>query len=180
MVLMHKSSMQLGSLLQRLTDEARRLGLTDTEWARRAELRKETLSRLRRRDTCDLATLQALAAVVGAQLGVTEFVWPESTPDGHFPQGINRNYEERLVALCSSDSLDVARWASAGPRFFMAGLAVMLASVPGRDRRGLLALAEQLHPGASDPAVFARWLERSPLRPTRFLPLLDVAVKHAA
>jgi hypothetical protein len=62
----------------------------------------------------------------------------------------------------------------------MAGLAVMLASARGSDRRGLLALAERLHPGASEVAVFERWLERSPVRPTRFLSLLDPRLAHAA
>ena len=61
----------------------------------------------------------------------------------------------------------------------MAGLAVMLASTAGRDRRGLLGLAEQLLPGASETVVFSRWLERSPLRPTRFLSLLSAHVQHA-
>jgi hypothetical protein len=67
----------------------------------------------------------------------------------------------------------------------MAGLAVMLAGSPGRDRSALLELAERLHPGASEPAVFARWLERNPLRPSRFLPLVKahsrkVRTRHAA
>ena len=53
----------------------------------------------------------------------------------------------------------------------MAGLAVMLAGVDGFDRPGLLALAEVLHPGAGEPEVFSRWLQRSPLRPYRFLPI---------
>jgi hypothetical protein len=65
-----------------------------------------------------------------------------------------------------------------GPRFFMAGLAVMLASAANVDRRLLLDLAEHLHPGASDVAVFNRWLERSPLRPARFLPLVDARRRH--
>jgi len=43
-----------------------------------------------------------------------------------------------------------------------------------------LALAERLHPGASEVAVFERWLERSPVRPTRFLSLLDPRLAHAA
>ena len=62
----------------------------------------------------------------------------------------------------------------------MAGLAVMMASTPGYDRRALLALAEQLHPGATEVAVFSRWLERSPVRPTRFLALLDAGTARAA
>jgi hypothetical protein len=93
---------------------------------------------------------------------------------------VSRDYEERLLELCASRGLDPKRWAERGPRFFMAGLAVMLASVPELDRRGLLALAEQLHPGASEPAVFAKWLERSPVRPSRFLPMLAMELKHAA
>ena len=54
----------------------------------------------------------------------------------------------------------------------------MLASVDGYDRNGLLAFAEKLHPGSSEPAVFTRWLEGSPLRPSRFLPLVEIEFKH--
>lgn len=45
---------------------ARALGLTETAWADRAHLCKETLSRLRRRQTCDFESLRALAEAVGA------------------------------------------------------------------------------------------------------------------
>lgn len=103
---------------------------------------------------------------------------PECSPDGYFPLRVDREYEERLLNLCASESLEPSRWAALGPRFFMAGLAVMLASVPELDRRAQLALAEQLHPGASESEVFARWLERSPVRPSRFLPLLAMEMKH--
>ncbi len=177
---MHKSTTLLAGLLKALELAARRLGLTDTQWAARAKVRKETLSRLRRKDTCDLATLEALAGAVGARLDAYFVRLPDSTPDGHFPAALHRDYEERLVELCASRSLEDSRWASHGPAFFMAGLAVMLASTPGFDRRDLLALAERLHPGASEQVVFARWLERSPLRPSRFLPLVSAQLEHAA
>jgi len=170
----------LPEILAALTRQARALGLTDTAWAARAHLRKETLSRLRRRQTCDFESLRALAQAVGARLGVLDAQAPGTTPDGHFPAELGRDYEGRLVELCASGNLDPDRWARLGPRFFMAGVAVMLASTEGRDRRRLLALAEQLQPGASEPAVFSRWLERSPLRPTRFLSHLDTHVSHAA
>jgi hypothetical protein len=170
----------LAETLGVLTCHARALGLTDTEWADRAGVRKETLSRLRRRQTCDFETLRSLAQAVGARLGVLDVQAFATTPDGHFPANVDRDYEDRLLNLCASGNLDPDRWASAGPRFFMAGLAVMLASAEGHDRRGLLALAEQLQPGASETAVFNRWLERSSVRPTRFLSLLDVRVTHAA
>ncbi len=62
----------------------------------------------------------------------------------------------------------------------MAGLAVMLASVPEYDRVKLLALAERLYAGSSTPATFARWLELSPLRPSRFLPILAQRIPYAA
>ena len=103
-----------------------------------------------------------------------------TTADGHFPASLDREYEARLLQLAASGKLAHEVWATAEPGFFMAGLAVMLAGEPGLDRPGLLALAERLHPGASEPAVFARWLERSPLRPSRFLPLLAMERKHAA
>ena len=162
-----------------MTACARAHSLTDSEWARQAGVRKETLSRLRGRDTCDLTTLLALADVLGLTFGFTQPGIP-ATPNGHFPAALRRDAEARLLALAASGNLDPATWRAAGPCFFMAGLAVMLAGEPGRDRRALLALAETLHPGASEPAVFARWLQRSPLRPSRFLPLLEMERKHAA
>lgn len=165
--------------MQALTARARNSGLTDTAWAERAGVRKETLSRLRGRATCDFSTLNALAEAVGARLAVTE---PRvaTTTSRHFPASMNREYERRLLDLCASRTLDPDRWEQLGPRFFMAGLAVMLASTRDFDRRSLLALAEELHPGASEPTVFARWLKASPLRPSRFLPMLSVRVKGAA
>lgn len=156
------------------------LSLTDTEWSARAGVRNETLSRLRRRSSCDLSTLQALAAAVDARLAIDDGAATTATPDGHFPSSLDRGDEARLLKLAASGNLAYDAWSAAGPRFFMAGLAVMLAGEPGLDRRSLLALAERLHPGASEPSVFARWLERSPLRPSRFLPLLAMERKHAA
>jgi hypothetical protein len=177
---MLKSTDSLAVTLNTLTRQARALGFTDTEWAVRAGVRKETLSRLRRRQSCDFGTLRSLAQAVGARLGVLEVQRPDSTDDGHFPTTVHREYEERLVELGVSGDLDPGRWAGMGPQFFMAGIAVMLASVRSRDRRGLLALAERLHPGSSEVAVFNQWLQRSPLRPTRFLSLVDARSAHAA
>lgn len=177
---MQESTNGLANLLADLTREARRLGLTDTKWSERAGVRKETLSRLRRRRTCDFSTLDALAQAVEARVGMVAARTPGTVPGGHYPDRLDRDYEARLVELCSSQTLEARRWASLGPPFFMAGLAVMLASSPGFDRRGLLELAEGLHPGASEPAVFGRWLERSPVRPSRFLPLVRVGEQRAA
>jgi hypothetical protein len=170
----------LRHLLDALTVAARNKGLNDASWASAAGFSKETLSRLRRRSSCDLRTLIALGNAAGASLSVTVADQPATTPDGHFPSEISREYEHRLLALCASQQLDPVAWAAAGPGFFMAGLAVMLASSAGADRRGLLALAEVLHPGATEVAVFARWLQRSPLRPSRFLPMLAMEIRHAA
>lgn len=176
---MQKSTGSLTTVLDDLTARARASGLTDTAWAERAGVRKETLSRLRGRGTCDFSTLLALAEAVGTKVAVAEL--PAATISGrHFPERMDREYEARLLDLCSSRTLDPDRWERLGPRFFMAGLAVMLASTRDLDRRSLLALAEELHPGASEPGVFARWLKASPLRPSRFLPMLRVRVKHAA
>jgi hypothetical protein len=176
---MPKSTEPLATVLDDLTARARDAGLTDTAWAERAGVRKETLSRLRSRATCDFSTLDALAEAVGAQLAVAEP--PAAATTGrHFPERMDREYEGRLLELCASRILDPGRWEQLGPRFFMAGLAVMLASTRDFDRGSLLTLAEELHPGASEPAVFARWLKASPLRPSRFLPMLSVRVKRAA
>jgi hypothetical protein len=176
---METSTDTLPRVLTVLTKRARALGFSDSEWAKRAGVRKETLSRLRGRQSCDFETLRLLAHVVGAGVGVLEGSPPDATPDGHFPASLDRDYEEQLVELSAAGDLQPERWTGMGPRFFMAGLAVMLAS--DDDRRGLLDLAERLHPGATDVSVFNRWLERSPLRPSRFLPLVDMARRtHAA
>ena len=177
---MNRSTSLLQTTLLTLTRKARALGLTDTEWAARAVVRKETLSRLRQRQSCDFATLQALAQVVGARIGVLDANAPGSTADGHFPTKVNRRLEEQLLDLCASRDLDRERWENLGPAFFMAGLAVMAASVKGFNRGGLCALAEQLHPGSTQPEVFSLWLDRSPVRPSRFLPQLASRVQRAA
>ncbi len=174
-----KKSTTLQTILEQLTRAARALQLTDTHWAARAGIRKETLSRMRGRTSCDLATLQALAEVVGAGVTIEDHVRPISTPDVRFPVRVDREFEERLLALCASGDLSPARWRHLGPDFFMAGLAVMVASAPGFDRRALLDLAERLHAGSAKVEVFAEWLERSPVRPSRFLPMLAIQ-RHAA
>lgn len=181
---MYKST-GLKDLLDTLTRDARRVGLTDAAWAGRAGLRKESLSRLRRRDTCDFATLHALAEAVDARVDVRPAQTAGLSPDGHFPAEVNRDLEARLADLCARYETDPDRWTALGPPFFMAGLAVMLAGAPGHDRSALLELAERLHPGASEPAVFARWLARSPVRPSRFLPIVkahsrNARIRHAA
>lgn len=156
------------------------LGFTDTQWAARAGIRKETLSRLRGRQSCDFATLQKLARVVGASVSVTDTDAPGSTKDGRFPARFDRVYEEQLVGLCASGDVDPTHWRFYGPAFFMAGLAVMVASDPEFDRRSLLDLAEQLHAGSSQVGVFALWLERTPATPSRFLPMLAAGSRRAA
>jgi hypothetical protein len=176
---MNKSTHDLERMLTALSERARERGLTDTAWAALAGVRKETLSRLRGRDSCDFATLSALAMAVGAEIAVVEPA-AAAASGRNFPASLSRDYERQLLNLCASRSLDPDRWEQLGPRFFMAGLAVMLAGTPDFDRRSLLNLAEELHPGASEPAVFARWLKTSPLRPSRFLPMLSVLVNRAA
>ena len=177
---MNKSTSSLALLLDELTLAARQRAWTDTEWSARAAVRKETLSRLRSRSSCDFATLSALAGAVGARLTVTRGDAPQPSDDGHFPLHVERAYEGRLLELCAKRPVVAGDWAGAGPRFFMAGLAVLVASVANADRRALLAVAEHLHPGASEPAVFSHWLARSPVRPSRFLPMLAISAKHAA
>jgi hypothetical protein len=104
---------------------------------------------------------------------------PGSTEDGLFPVQFDREDEERLLDLCASGDFEPERWRRYGPAFFMAGLAVMLASVPEFDRRSMLDLAEALHAGSSQVEVFALWLERGPVRPSRFLPMLLAGSRYA-
>ncbi|HEY3658120.1 MAG TPA: hypothetical protein VGL34_24375 [Steroidobacteraceae bacterium] len=174
-----KKSTPLQPLLERLTRRARALQLTDTDWASRARIRKETLSRMRGRRSCDLATLQALAEVVGACVTVEGQANFDSAEDARFPARVDRDLEEHLLTLCASGDLSPDRWLHAGPRFFMSGLAVMIGGASGFDRRALLELAECLHAGSTQVDVFAQWLECSPVRPSRFLAMLAMQ-RHAA
>jgi len=180
MLLMEKSTTHLGAVLDLLARRARERGLTDSAWSARADIRKETLSRLRGRPSCDFSTLQSLAEAVGVRIGVIDGHGNGLAVDDRFPDRLDRDYEDRLLELCASGDLGLPRWRPLGPPFFMAGLAVMLASSPNRDRRSLLDLAESLHAGSTQVEAFGRWLERSPVRPSRFLPMLDARILHAA
>ena len=90
----------------------------------------------------------------------------------HMPEAFDREYESSLLDLCASGTTDCEIWSAHGPGFFMGGLAVLLAGVRGFDRERYLRLAEDLHPGVSTPEVLDLWLRQSPLRPTRFLPMV--------
>ena len=139
---------------------------TDSGWAEASGLPKETLSRLKRNPSCDLRTLGALAQSAGYTLVAV----PASVQGGeHMPDSFGRKYEDDLLDLCASGSVDPNIWRAHGPGFFVGGLAVLLASARGFERERYLGLAETLHPGVSTPEVFAMWLKRSPLRPSRFL-----------
>lgn len=141
---------------------------TDSSWAEASGLPKETLSRLKRNPSCDLRTLGALAQTAGCALVAV----PATVQGGvHTPNSFDREYEDDLLDLCASGSVDPNVWRAHGPGFFMGGLAVLLAGARGFERERYLRLAETLHPGISAPEVFALWLKRSPLRAGRFLPM---------
>ncbi len=176
---MPESTKALTELLRALTLAARQMGWSDAEWARRSGLPKETLCRLRSRSTCDLATLDSLSQSVGCQLAVNQ-TGVRTSADGLWPSVVDRHFESRLLEVLGSGSSRVEDWRPLGPPFFLSGLAVTLASVPGLDRRSYLTLAEELHPGASEPRVFARWLAETPLPPARFLPMLQAQLNRAA
>lgn len=102
-----------------------------------------------------------------------------SNADGQFPLTLDRTQEARLLCLATREPPDVADWNAAGPPTFMAGLAVMLASERRSRRRQWLDLAERLEPGSSRPEAFQYWLQHSPLKPSRFFPLLEAERRHA-
>lgn len=159
--------------LEKLGPEARRRLGNDRQWAAACGLPPETLSRLRKRDSCDLRTLNSLAAAAGFTLTLASAA-PKKA------DFFDREREQALLDLCASGELHADAWRAYGEPFFMGGLAMLLAGVPGFDRRRYMELAESLHPGISVPEVFELWLQRSPLRPSRFLPMLARSRKHAA
>lgn len=136
-------------------------------WAKAAGVPKETLSRLKSQPSCDLRTLAALAAAAGYVITMA----PAVAEAGDFPRALTRELETRLLDLAASGNTDSAAWRQHGSAFFMGGLAVLLAGARGFDREKYLRLAESLHPGVSTPEVFARWLQMTPIRAARFLPM---------
>lgn len=84
----------------------------------------------------------------------------------------DREKEEALLVLCASMNHDASEWRRHGDPFFMGGLAAALASMRQFDRPRYLALAEELSPGITQVETFELWLEKSPLRPSRFMPML--------
>jgi hypothetical protein len=169
----------LQRLLAPLTAFARHLHLSDAEWARRAGVPKETLCRLRTRTSCDFATLDALAAALSLEFEARPAA-TAVTEDGCWPRQLDRAYEARVLDVLAGGSTSAETWGALGPRFFVAGLAVTLASVRGFDRARYLALAERLHPGSTEPDVYRRWLAGTPLPPDRFLPPLLATLDRAA
>lgn len=176
---MPKSTTPLAPLLATLSRAAAARGLTDTAWAQQAGIPKESLSRLRRRSDCNLSTLARLASALDHDWQLVARAAEPLSEDGHFPARWTRETEARLLALCVAGESTPDRWRAAGPAFFMAGLAVLLAGSGVVPRRRYLELAEQLHPGITEPRSFQHWLSRSPLQPVRFLPQLEKALAHA-
>lgn len=176
---MENASGSLPRLLAELSAAARSRQLTDSAWARLAGVPKESLSRLRQRQDCNWRTVERLAGALGMQLHAGPHRNAALHPDGHMPTALNRDDEEQLRKLSASGNLDPALWRTHGPAFFMAGLAVLLASSRGFDRNGLLHLAETLHPGMSEPEVFGLWIKRTPFEPSRFFAQLDQEMAHA-
>lgn len=176
---MSKSTLVLQSLLTSLRDAARARGLSDAQWAARAGVRAETLARLKGRETCDLDTLVRLAAVVQATV---DLQWGSARPEStaaRWPEAFSRDDEERLARFVAHGTLEPRAWLRQGPPYFMAGLATLVASLPGYERRRYLELAETLHTGITTPEVFEAWLRDGPVEPSRFVPMLSAEVAHA-
>ena len=170
----HSPASSVASFIDQLTPAARRARLTDREWADKAKLRPETLARLKQRTDCDLGTLEALAGAVGWRISL------DQVPERTMPARMHRDAEAVWLDLCASGSLDVRRWLDAGPRYFAAGLALLLSNARGVDREGLTALADALYPGIAEPAEMNQWLARSPLRPSRFFPMIEQRMAQLA
>jgi len=156
------------TLLGQMQGAAKHKFKTLSGWAQASGVPKETLSRLKLKDSCDLRTLAALASAVDYTLLAAPIV---TADQAHFPEELSRDKEMELLALAASGDIDLETWKQHGPSFFVGGLAVLLACARGFDREKYMRLAEALHPGVSNPEVFAQWLESSPVRAARFLPM---------
>lgn len=87
-----------------------------------------------------------------------------------------REQEERLLQLCADGDFRPSRWARAGDRQTLAGAAAMLASARGFDAPRMLALAERLSPGMSQPVTLSSWLATAPLHAERLLSMAEQRV----
>lgn len=163
-------------LLSALAPAARGRYATDAAWAQASGVPKETLSRLKGQASCDLRTIDALARAAGYALAVVPVGAPEAA---QVPTTFSREDEDRLLDVCASGNADPAAWSRHGSSFFMGGLAVLLSSARGFDREKYLRLAEALHAGVSTPEVFGLWLQRSPVQPSRFLPMARIRKRPA-
>ena len=141
---------------------------SEAAWASAAGVQKETLSRLKHQESCDLRTLGALAHAAGFTLTAV----PAGLSAEEEPMAFGRDEEERLLDLCASGNSDPAMWRKYGPSFFVGGLAVLLSAARGFNREQYLRLADKLHTGVSTPEVFRMWLESSPVSPSRFLAMV--------
>jgi len=163
----------LTDLLDSMTRHARQRGMSDRQWAQASGLRPETLSRVRHRASCDASTLDALARGCGLELSLRTTEGGTTSEEFPFPSPLSRETEERLLRLCAGRDTTPEHWRALGPAFFVAGVANMVASANGLDPDGRFArLAESLHPGIRSPQAFRLWLAGSPVRPSRFLPML--------
>lgn len=88
------------------------------------------------------------------------------------PRSLSRAEEERLIELAASGDTRPSRWRRAGNPRLLAGLAALLGSLDLGDRERLFALAEHLWPGMSTLEVANDWLQHSPIKADRFVPML--------
>lgn len=102
----------------------------------------------------------------------------DHVPERKMPARMARDAEAALLDLCASGSLDVRSWIDAGPRYFVGGLALLPSNARGVDREGLVALADALSPGITDPVEMNQWLAPSPLRASRFFPMIEERMSH--
>jgi hypothetical protein len=162
-------------LIDTLSNQARQKFASDAQWAQASGVPAETLSRLRHRLTCDIRTLSALANGADCVLvAVPDFTQTAIGLSSTF----DRDKESALLDLCASGIQDAAVWRAHGDCFLMGGLATLLAGARPFDRLQYLRLGEQLHLGISTPEVFSMWLDTSPIRPSRFLPMVRARLRH--
>ncbi|MGH9173663.1 MAG: hypothetical protein ACRD1H_04870, partial [Vicinamibacterales bacterium] len=83
-------------LLREMAFAAKGRYATDAAWARASGVPKETLSRLKGQESCDLRTIDALARAAGHVLAVV----PTGTPEAaQVPTTFSREDEDRLLDL---------------------------------------------------------------------------------
>lgn len=148
---MHEAS-AVTATFTRIAAAAQSQGLSRRALARRAGIRPETVSRIASRGTCDFATLERLAAVVGLRIGLHDET-PLGADSGRDAVLRRQSLIRTLAKAHGARSVELFGSSARGEDRPGSDLDFMIELDPGRSLLDLIGFAEDLQ------AVFGRKVE---------------------